>query len=227
MGGDAVWDIGLAHPDSWAGVLPIVAVADKFVTRYAVNAPYSAWYMVAGELDGDKMSRNATELDRYLKPNTDITVTEYLGRGYEPFGDDLQRMFDWMSRRQRKIPRQIDCVSMRPWDNFFWWLEAEGLPPKAMVTPSSWPPARSVRPAPISGKRLETNKVSVKMQAGKITVWLSPELVDFAQPLVVEVNGRNITPRDRIVRPDLNVLLEDVRTRADRQHPFWAKVSTQ
>ncbi len=27
MGGDAAWDIGLAHPDVWAGVIPIVAVA--------------------------------------------------------------------------------------------------------------------------------------------------------------------------------------------------------
>jgi acetyl esterase/lipase len=27
-GGDAAWDIGLAHPDLWAGVIPIVATAD-------------------------------------------------------------------------------------------------------------------------------------------------------------------------------------------------------
>jgi hypothetical protein len=44
---------------------------------------------------------------------------------------------------------------------------------------------------------------------------------------VVDVNGRTISPRDRMVRPDVSVLLEDVRTRADRQHPFWAKLSTQ
>ena len=31
MGGDAAWDIGLAHPDLWAGVIPIVAAADKYV----------------------------------------------------------------------------------------------------------------------------------------------------------------------------------------------------
>ena len=82
-----------------------------------------------------------------------------------------------------------------------------------------------MRPATIAGKRLETNKVSVKVQANKTTVWLSPDLVDFKQKLVVEVNNRSISPRDRNVRPDINVLLEDVRTRADRQHPFWAKLS--
>jgi len=226
IGGDAAWDIAIAHPDVWAGVIPVVAVADKFVGRYAKNAPYVSWYIIDGELDGDKMSRNAVELDRYMRPNTDITVVEYQGRGYEPFGDEILRLFDWMKRRQRTTPKEIDCVSMRPWDNFFWWLEAEGLPQKSMVAPSNWPPNKGARPAPIRGKRWEINKVTANFQADKITVWLSPDLVDFNQQLVVEVNGRAISPRDRFVRPDLSVLLEDVRTRADRQHPFWAKLST-
>jgi len=227
IGGNAAWDIGLAHPDVWAGVIPIVAVADRYVGRYAKNAPYVPWYVVAGELDGDKMAHNARELDRYLKPNTDITVVEYLGRGYEPFGDEIQRLFDWMGRRRRTIPKEIDCVSMRPFDNFFWWLEADGLPAKSMVPPSNWPPSRGARPARLRGKRLEANKISVTLQADRTTVWLSPELVDFNQQLVVEVNNRPLQPRDRFVRPDLDVLLEDVRTRADRQHPFWAKLSTE
>jgi hypothetical protein len=96
-----------------------------------------------------------------------------------------------------------------------------------MVAPANWPPPRTARPAQIEGKRLETNKVTVKVQADKVTVWLSPELVDLNEKLVVELNGRAINPRDRNVRPDLTVLLEDVRTRADRQHPFWAKLSNQ
>jgi hypothetical protein len=28
---------------------------------------------------------------------------------------------------------------------------------------------------------------------------------------------------DRMVEPDLRVMLEDARTRGDRQHPFWAR----
>jgi pimeloyl-ACP methyl ester carboxylesterase len=226
MGGDAAWDIAVAHPDLWAGVIPIVARAGRYVERYAKNAPYLAWYLVAGELDGDKLARNAQELDRYMKPKNDVTVVEYLGRGFEPFGDEIQRLFEWMARRRRTMPTELDCVSMRPWDNFFWWLEAEGLPEKSMVSPPNWPPARGVRPARLRARRLEANKVLVSLQAERVSVWLAPELVDFSQPLVVEVNNRAITPRDRRVEPDLNVLLEDARTRADRQHPFWAKVST-
>jgi hypothetical protein len=226
IGGDAAWDIGLAHPDIWAGVVPIVALADRYCGRYAKNADYLSWYVVAGELDGDKLSRNARELDRYFTQYSDLTVVEYLGRGFEPFGDEIQRLFDWMGRRRRNVPKELECVSMRPWDNFFWWLEVDGLPERSMVLPGNWPPDRAARPAPISGKRLETNKVSVKVQAEKVTVWLSPEVADFNERLVVEVNNRAISPRDRVVRPDLNVILEDARTRGDRQHPFWAKLET-
>jgi len=225
IGGDAAWDIGLAHPDLWAGVMPICAVADRYVGRYAKNSRFVSWYIVGGELDGDKMARNATELDRYLKPNNDVTVVEYLGRGYEPFGDEIQRLFDWMGRRQRSMPREFEYVTMRPWDNFFWWVEVQGLPEKSMIVPTNWPPPRGTRPFQFESKMLATNKLIVTARVGQTTVWLSPELVDFSKQLVVEVNNRTISPRDRFVRPDLSVLLEDVRTRADRQHPFWARLT--
>ncbi|MCC7474957.1 MAG: peptidase [Pirellulales bacterium] len=227
LGGDLAWDLAIAHPDVWAGVIPFLAVAEKFVTRYGENSPYVPWYFVAGELDGDKLLQNAVQLDRYMKPNNDVTVVEFLGRGYEPFGDEIQRLFDWMARRKRQMPKEIDCVTMRPWDNFYWWIEAEGLPAKSMVAPASWPPSTGTRPARIKGRRLATNKLTVTLQAEKVTVWLTPDLVDLGQPLVVEVNGRPISPRDRMVRPDVAILLEDARTRVDRQHPYWAKLSTK
>jgi pimeloyl-ACP methyl ester carboxylesterase len=226
IGGDAAWDIALAHPDLWAGVIPFLAVADRYCLRYGENAQYVAWYVVAGELDGDKISRNSRELDRYLRPTSDATLVEYLGRGYESFSDEIQRLFDWMGLRRRVMPREFECVSMRPWDNFFWWLEANGLPDQTMVSPANWPPRRGTRPLRLRSKITEGNKVLVFVQAEQTTVWLGPEMVNFDEPLVVELNGRPISPRDRFVRPDLEVLLEDARARADRQHPFWAKVTT-
>ena len=42
-------------------------------------------------------------------------------------------------------------------------------------------------------------------------------MVNFDDPLII--NGRTRTD----IKPSASVLLEDVRTRADRQHPFWAK----
>jgi acetyl esterase/lipase len=227
MGGDAAWDIGLAHPDLWAGVVGISATADRFVARYWENSEFVPWYFVNGELDGDKFARNAREFDRYLRPRWDATVVEYLGRGFEPFSDEIQRLFDWMNRKRRgPPPKEFKCSTMRPWDNFFWWLEVAELPQKAMVAPAAWPPKRGVRPAPLEGRLFETNKLGVTARAGKTTVWLSPDVVDFKQPITVELNGRKMTRAADPIEPSLEVLLEDARTRGDRQHPFWAKVES-
>ena len=99
------------------------------------------------------------------------------------------------------MPKEIECVTMRPWDNFFWWLEVEGLPPKSMVAPGNWPPPRTARPAQIEGKRLETNKVTVNVQAEQSHRLAVARAGRLQQKLVVEVNGRAISPRDRIVDP--------------------------
>lgn len=226
IGGDAAWDIGLAHPDLWAGVIPILARADKYIKRYRENAEYVDWYFVDGELNGDNIEHNASQLDFYLRPGIPATLAEFHGRGYEPYHDEIQRLFDWMNRRTRRPPpEQFECKSMRPWDSFFWWLELEGLPERSMVAPSTWPPKRGTRPTQIRARQYETNKVAVFHQAARTTIWLSPEIVDFDRPLEVELNGRRIGPRDRAVRPDLGVLLEDARTRGDRRRPYWAKIS--
>ena len=36
----------------------------------------------------------------------------------------IQHLFDWMNLHKRNFfPREFEAVSMRPWDNFFWWIE--------------------------------------------------------------------------------------------------------
>jgi len=48
-------------------------------------------------------------------------------------------------------------------------------------------------------------------------------MIDFSRPINITQNGsRRELPN--AIRPDLGVLLEDVRARGDRKHPFWAKV---
>jgi predicted esterase len=218
MGGDAAWDMGLAHPDLWAGVLPVVATAAKYIAHYSENGRYVAFYFVCGQKDGDRMELNKRDLDRYLKrARYDTMVVEYQGRGHEHFQDEIHHMFDWMNLHKRTFAvREFECNSMRPWDNFFWWAEMSGFPKRVMVMPAAWPVA-GARAAGIEGKIHENNSIHLDTAAAKMTIWLSPELVDFDKRVMI--NGKAQT-----VAPSLDVLLEDVRTRADRQHAFWAKV---
>ena len=55
-------------------------------------------------------------------------------------------------------------------------------------------------------------------------IWLAPELVDFKRPVTVSLGGRQLHRGE--LTPDIDVLLEDLRTRCDYQHPFWAVIDS-
>jgi predicted esterase len=225
LGGDAAWDIALAHPDLWAGLVAIVPAADRYVTHYWPNARRLPIYVVGGELDRNRLRQNATDLDRYFSKGFDTTYVEYQGRGHEHFSDEIVRIFDWLGRKRRDFfPSAFEAVSLRPWDRFFWWVEIEGPPPRTVVLPETWPPTIGNRPLSIEAKKGVTNTLVVRSGAERTSVWLSPELIDFSQPLTVTVDGRRTHKGP--ISPDAEVLLEDLRLRGDRQHPFWAVIET-
>ena len=114
---------------------------------------------------------------------------------------------------------------MRPWDNFFWWVETGDPKEINTILPAEWgenpTPAKKPQPAETKTSALAPNGLSVTSgSCGKVRVWLSPELVTFNDTLVVRINGK----RHLKIQPRIDTLLEDVRTRGDRQHPFWATV---
>ncbi len=244
MGGDAAWDLGLSHPDLWAGVIPIAARSDFYNTYYWGNAKLLPFYVVSGELDGDKMVQNARDLDRYFRGGFPLTVVEYIGRGHEHFSDEIQNLFDWMGRYKRNFyPKEFTTKSMRPWDSYFWWVELAEMPPASVVLPTDWPPSKNSRWVETTARATDGNAVYVTSGAGHVTVWLTPEMLDFDKPVNITINGQRVSTaasaetggrsesdqrgrgaRLRYVEPNLETLLEDVRSRGDRLHPFWAKV---
>jgi pimeloyl-ACP methyl ester carboxylesterase len=225
IGGEAAWDLAESHPDLWAGGIPITARADKYLVHYWKNALFVPLCYVAGQLDGRNISENSAVWDRQMRtPGFDVTVVEYQGRGHEPFHDELPQLFDWMGRRSRAaIPKQFECETLRPWDNFFWWQECQEFPEQLMMHPTDWS-GRRARAAHVEGKVQPDNRLWVKTAANQTTIWLNPDIVDFSKPVKITVNGRQLPAAQESVQPDAAVLLEDVRTRADRQRPFWAKI---
>ena len=226
MGGDAAWDIGLAHPDLWAGVLPVVAESEKFVAKYGDNAKKLPLYFIFGEYDNNKLKRSARDLDRYFKQlGVNVTVVEYLGRGHEHFYEDVLRMFDWMGRFRRDFfPREFEAATLRIWDNYFWWIEMSGLPPGSMIEPAHWPTRNVPLPVTLSGRITDGNGLVVKTGSSQVSIWISPRMLDFEKRANIQVNGRSLNTANRFIQPDLRTILEDVRTRGDRQNPFWLKL---
>jgi len=228
IGGEAAWDMAQSHPDLWAGAVPFVPTTSKYLTHYWENARYVPMCYVAGELDGRNIAINAAVWDRQLRDrNFDVTLVEYRGRGHEPFHDEILNLFDWMGRKARgKPPKEFACKTLRPWDNFFWWIECREFPEQLMMHPTEFA-GRRARAAAVEGKLTSENRLVAKSPAVQTTLWLTPDLVDFAKPITVTYNGRKLSMPDGGVRPDALVLLEDVRTRADRQRPFWAKLEAR
>ncbi|MEO2041841.1 MAG: alpha/beta hydrolase-fold protein [Pirellulales bacterium] len=223
MGGDAAWDIGLSHPDLWAGVIIVSGKAARYVHHYHRNAQSLPFYIVCGGLDHTTFSANEMDLDRYLKKGFDLTYVEYRGRGHEHFSDELINIFDWTKRKRRLIsPKEIDAVSMRPWDRLFWWIEMSSPPERTMVLPGNWPPARFGQPFTLSAKAVASNRITARCGAEEVRIWLSPEFIDFQRPLTINLGTRRLHQGE--ISPDVDILLEDLRSRCDYQHPFWAVV---
>lgn len=236
VGGDAAWDIALAHPDLWAGLICLGGKSGKYVERYHENGRMLPMYFVEGSMEGNKRLENNSQFNRYLSAtgvSYDFMLVEYIGRGADHFYDEVLHIFEWMKLHGRNFfpesfgktgPSGGDIVSMRKWDNFFWWLEITEPPAKAMVAPVSWPPdPKEFKILQMSGELLKgTNSVRVKPGPTKGRVWLAPEMVDFQKKGAVEFSGT--TRKIALPKPDVGVILEDVRLRGDREHPFWAYV---
>ena len=239
-GGTAAWDMGLAHPDLWAGVIPFNAIASKYINAYEKAVRHVPLYLVWGEKEGVgqqlKWNVNARILNKYLQTQArpgDVTVVRYQGRGLEGFSEEILHILEWMKLRQRTVvPTKFEAETLRPWDSFFWWVEMSpnlladqrGL----MIDPIDYPARGTPRAVTVESELYRaTNRMSVTTRPGNIAniqVFLTPEMIDFNARTTIRVNDKPYHPPRGIIEPDIEVMLEDTRTRGDRLHPFWARL---
>lgn len=233
MGATAAYDIGLAHPEHWAGIIGIGGLIDRYSYSYADNQHIDLpVYSVVGQKDPVvRVNKKAWNIwlksDNYLN----CVLVEYDGRGNEPFHEEIPEIFKWASTHRRILPWlddfDLNFEILRPWDNYFWFWEIRGIPDDFVQLPEHWDGdlPRSRAEASVALSRNQPNRIKRVGPGGKAaaggTIWLSPEFIDFSEK--VEIQGRGLGFRD-FVQPSNEVLLEDVRRRADRQHPFWARV---
>jgi hypothetical protein len=239
IGATAAYDIGISHPEHWAGIIGIGGVIDRYPNQYSRNVHVGLpVYSVVGQKDiaARNLSKRAWDVwcttDRYV----DCVVVMYKGRGNvsygggptaETFPEELPHILNWMAAQRRKLPDksgfEFECDVLRPWDNYFWFWQLHGFPESNVTRPEHWI-ERGHDPLTISGqlKANSPNRFYVgpsNLGTGG-TLWLSPEFVDFDQKIVVGGRG----DFSGFVQPSRAVLLEDVRLRGDRQHPYWAKI---
>jgi len=224
-GADAVFDIGMAHPHLFAGAIPILGQTNEYAKHYWENSRFLPFYVVSGELDADVFERNAEDLTRMMKNRFDIVLVEYIQRGLEDYYEEQPHILDWMRVHERSPqPLEIDMQTMRPADNRFYWLEFSGLPanltqPRVNRYGNTLPP----RPLPITGKITQGNTIYLTVGSERLTLWLTPELVDFEERL--KVNWRRRTVFNEIPERSIKDMLEHVYVTGDRDRLYWQRLS--
>jgi acetyl esterase/lipase len=225
MGGDAAFDIGMSHPDLFAGVVPINGLCDGTCKWYTPNAAHTQWYVVTGEYDGrETFVANATTVGRMMRQAMDVVLVEFIQRGYESYHEESTRIFDWMNPlRRQKPPREFRMSVLRPSESRFYWLRADGLP-QSVLQPTflAGQSKGVVKPMVLRAKITPGNTIYLTSGAKSHSVWLSPDLVNFSQRVLVNLRGTQ--KFHGMVHPSVEAILEDFRLRADRQTLYTARI---
>ncbi len=241
-GGAMAFDVGLGHPDLFAGVLPMGAAPQFNAEICWRNGQYLPFYIMHGNRgpNGDKVRK---QFELWVQRNFPMIWVDYKGRGVEWFGGEVPTMFDWMRNKRRVFPlRRLgtdgngqqfgnEFCTLRACDNHFYWLSSDDI--RNIRHAETWN-RRIVQPASLFAEISvgeKSNHIRVKATGvGQLTIWLGrnskgEDMIDFDKPVTVTV-GLGVM-RDwinRKVRPSVEVLMEDLYQRGDRQQLFLAKI---
>ncbi len=132
-------------------------------------------------------------------------------------------MFAWMALHRRAAePKEIEADILRPTDARLYWVTASRFR-ENVLRPVAWVGGRlKTKPQPIHANITPTGKISVRSGAQHTVVKLSPALINFDERIRVESRSRKVF--NGFLKPDLQVLLDDLRERGDRQRLYWAQV---
>jgi dienelactone hydrolase len=253
-GANMAWDVGLSHPDLFAGIIPIAGQPMLHSATYWTNAIELPFYIVWGERMGgrggkeDQKKTNGNLViynlfkDHWIPGGFPALGVQYKGRGLEWFAAEVPDAFEWMAQKRRHNPLKVgykDVVNekgdvseytmeqrtMRAADNRFYWVTVDGINPRRM---SDGPWKGTIDPARVAAKITNGNKIAVSRSGvQKVTLWLGRGMIDFDKPVSVNVDLGSKELKDLKVKPSLGVLLEDFFERGDRQRLYLARVEVK
>jgi pimeloyl-ACP methyl ester carboxylesterase len=245
QGGVMAYDVGMSHPDLFAGVIPMSAGPDKFSERYFRNAQYLPFYVVNGDRAGESNKKIREQFQRNWVPRGargyPMLWVQYKGRGQEWFAAEVPYIFDWMRPKKRLFPlRQLgtdgnrtelgdEFYTCRQSDNRFYWLTTDSINDRHCMVPGRWEP--NVTSAQMTARiDPETNHIYVRTSGlNQLSIWLSrtakgESMIDFDKPVTVHLGVELSKWTNKKVTPNLALMLEDVYQRGDRQRLFLAKI---
>ena len=232
-GADGAYDIGISHPEHWAGVIGYSGKFGKYIDAYLGNTHVNLpMYCVNGQKDSAAISTLMKAQTKWMKSKkyNDVTAVQYSGRINEFFIEDISEAFKWMRPHRRKRPDRTGfdfvCATFRPWDTYFWFFEMDGIPEPNVVRPSLFDTVEKFPTKLLLEGHYKTNsnvftlKPPNNIKLNRATLWLSPEFANLQENIEIKGRGKFKGP----VKASRKVLLDDVRRRGDREHPYWARI---
>ena len=224
-GGDMAWDLGLAHPDLFAGVAVVSGRPLKYVFINSAHMIRLPFYLVFGELGGGTEVIRDTHVKPLLMKNYDLIFVEYMNRGLEDFPEEAGAIFDWMASRVRRAVPPGFTVSTAPtattaftassWDNSY------------PVAPSPPPPfARTAAISPrVHPAKIQQDTQSTQLLDRRLAI---VRRLDLSSTHRFQEKNRHRGQRSSrllaLPKPDPEPYLEDLRVRGDRGQVYWLKI---
>jgi pimeloyl-ACP methyl ester carboxylesterase len=237
-GANVAMDVGMSHPDLFAGVLAMGPVPKWFnlFNNYWANAQKLPFYCVTGELSGDSAANLRLIFNEWMPKGFPGMMVVYKGRGIEWYGSEVPTMFDWMGRKKRVSATATFApgpgvrpafATMRPTDNRFYWLGVDDMVKGRMIDDAR--PRHQVLPATIWGDITSVsgaNLIALKiLGTTRVSLYLTHDLIDWTKPVRVTVNGAAPNGyKAKVLEPDLQQMLEDYRERGDRRAPILGRI---
>jgi hypothetical protein len=245
QGANAAFDIGLSHPDQFAGVLPMNGDVTGFPHKYGTNAQYLPFYIVEGDRNGALPTYSRIFFKDWIRGNYPSLYVEYKGRSSEWYASELPNMMDWMNRKKRHHPlKQMgrahtgggsgeEFKTMRAGDNRYYWLSTDEILDDHINSQTSW--SVKTKPATLQADIKQVNEASKTGQGiwshinirtfgvKQVSLWLPVGAIDFTRPVVIRLNSVQIGGH-RMIAPSAATLLEELYNTGDRQRLFVARL---
>ena len=230
-GANMAWDLALAHPDLFAGVVVISGLPAEYVPRYLSHHERLPLFFVIGDL---APAANEFIYGKYIKPlilkTWDITYVEYFRRGLETLPEEIPRAFDWMDRHRRDpYPKSFKVNTARTSDDRFYGVVIREFGPGRTTAPQAVEElGKNLKPATIEMKSSSlSNLLTFEVNGvNALDVWLSPKLIDFKRKPEIRINGKSYNRQSK-VKLDMEPMLDDLRVRGDRQQIYWYRITAR
>lgn len=185
------WELAHQRSDRFAGIAPMSAVSAQ-QTHYLANFLHTSVFVLHGDQDKTcPVAQPRATLPKLVELGVRAKLVEVPGAGHDvAVWARLNEGLVWLAERPReRYPRRLAKALQTTRQPWCYWLRVDELEREGPGEAGAAPTATLT--AEIVGQKVTITSKGVK----KLSLALSGELLDLAQPVTVEWNGRRVDER--------------------------------